>query len=230
MRILIVDDDPEIRATLAQILSDDGHEAVTVAEGREALAVVGADRFDLVLLDVVLPGIDGISLCVEIRRRSDVPIIILSARHSQLERVVSLRLGADAYVGKPFDVEELRLRVATLLRRAAPAAESEPLTFRSLRVEPRAGRAYVCDVPLALTPGEFKLLRALMRAGGSVIGRHDLAHFVNASDREGGRAIDVQVARLRRKLVQSGARDVAIATARGFGYRLAALEDEARIA
>src|SRR5437016_13891106 len=143
--------------------------------GRVALAVVGADRFDLVLLDVVLPGIDGISLCVEIRRRSDVPIIILSARHSQLERVVSLRLGADAYVGKPFGVEELRLRVATLLRRAAPAAESESVSFRSLRVEPRASRAYVCGVPLALTPGEFKLLRALMRAGGSVIGRHDLA-------------------------------------------------------
>ena len=95
-----------MRATVSQILHDDGHEVTCAADGREALAVVGADRFDLVLLDVVLPGIDGISLCVEIRRRSDVPIIILSARHSQLERVVSLRLGADAYVGKPFDVEE----------------------------------------------------------------------------------------------------------------------------
>ncbi|HEV8229875.1 MAG TPA: response regulator transcription factor [Candidatus Limnocylindria bacterium] len=219
MRTLIVDDERDTAEVVAAALSDDGH-AVRIAEnGREALATCGDWSPDLIVLDILMPGMDGLSICVEVRKHSTVPILILSARCGAMDRVIAIRLGADDFMTKPFDLEELRARVAALLRRSLGAARAAAeVVIGDLRVDLRAHRAFARDRELDLTAGEYRLLRELVASPGLVIRRTDLSATLGLA--AGSRGADIHVARLRRKFEEADLRVPTLETARGFGYRL----------
>jgi DNA-binding response OmpR family regulator len=223
-RILIVDDEPDVADLVGTILVDAGHEVRTITDARQAMGAFNEMRPDLVTLDVLMPSLDGISLCLELRRNSDVPVLFLSAKDDPPDRVVGLRIGADDYLGKPFDNDELAARVEALLRRdrsRAVQAKERQLRFGRFIIDLASMQAVAGDRQLPLTPTEFKLLRTLAADPGRVFTRDDLLvgvwSYKPGSDT---RLVDVHVGRLRKKLEQAGVTEVTIETARGFGYRL----------
>ena len=222
-RILVVDDDEALASSLAELLAEEGYSAETVTDSRRAVEVFGAYHPDLVILDVLMPSVDGISLCLQLRRESDVPVLFLSAKRDAPDRVVGLRIGADDYVGKPFDNDELLARVGALLRRgrvprAAPATQ---LRFGRFVIDLASVQAIAGEGQIALTPTEFKLLRTLAGEPGRVFTRDDLLTTVwGYEPGSDTRLVDVHVGRLRKKLQDAGVSEVAIETSRGFGYRL----------
>jgi DNA-binding response OmpR family regulator len=230
-RIMVVDDDADLAALVAALLRDAGHVADVVSDPRRALAACAELWPDLVILDVMMPGVDGITLCRQIRQLSDVPILFLSAKNGPSDRVIALRLGADDYVGKPFDTKELVTRVETLLRRARGSAR-EQLGVGSLVIDRPGLRALAAGRPIALTPIEFKLLCKLMEAPDRVVGRVDLlAHVWGAGLlAPNARVLDVHIGRLRRKLHDAGVQDVRIETKASTGYALVRVQPEASAA
>jgi DNA-binding response OmpR family regulator len=223
-RVMIVEDDPDIAMLLASILAEEDYATHVVTDSRQALQTFERIRPDIVTLDVMMPSLDGISLCLELRRNTDVPILFISAKKEVLDRVVGLRVGADDYLGKPFDNDELLARIEALLRRAQishDAAGSRQLRFGRFVVDTGSVQAIAGDRQVQLTPTEFKLLRTLAGEPGRVFTRDDLLTGVwgyePASDT---RLVDVHVGRLRKKLEDAVVTEVAIETARGFGYRL----------
>jgi DNA-binding response OmpR family regulator len=228
-RILVVDDEPAIREALSFALARDGCELQVAASIREAREAAGS--VDLIVLDLVLPDGAGLDFLRELRRGgSDVPVIVLTSRDEEKDRVLGLTLGADDYVVKPFSPREVAARVRAVLRRVRPIAETPddkpsedaPLTGpRSLRVEPRTRRAALGAVQLNLSRTEFNLLAPLMRAPGKVFERHDLLDAVWGQDVVvGERTVDVHIKALRRKLEEAAAAGELIETVRGVGYRL----------
>jgi len=223
-RILVVDDDPDVAGLVGTILEEAGHEVKTITDARHAMDAFNEFNPDLVTLDVLMPAVDGISLCLQLRRNSDVPVLFLSAKDDPPDRVVGLRIGADDYLGKPFDNDELTARVEALLRR--DRAHSDHSRDRQLRfgrfiIDLASLQAIAGDRHLPLTPTEFKLLRTLAGEPGRVFTRDDL--LVGVWSYEPGsdtRLVDVHVGRLRKKLEQAQVGEVSIETARGFGYRL----------
>ncbi len=215
MRILLVEDDDSIALPLAEGLRREGFAVERAATGAEALA---AELPDVVLLDLRLPDTDGLDVCRQLRARSDVPIIIVTARGEESDRVVGLELGADDYVVKPFGLRELIARVRAVTRRAvARTAAHEPLRVGALEVDERARRATLDGVELGLTPKEFDLLVALARDPGAALSRSRLLEDVWETTWYGSsKTIDVHVAALRRKLGDPGW----IETVRGVGFRL----------
>ena len=215
MRILIVEDEDGIAAPLAEGLGREGFEVMRAATGAEALA---APEPDLVLLDLRLPDIDGLDVCRRLRERSQVPIIIVTARAEEADRVVGLELGADDYVVKPFGLRELIARIRAVTRRSdEPDHVHAALRVGGLEVNGRARRAFLDGVELDLTPKEFELLTALARDPGAAISRRDLLNDVWETSWSGSsKTIDVHVASLRRKLGDPGW----IETVRGIGFRL----------
>ncbi|HKI91330.1 MAG TPA: response regulator transcription factor, partial [Gaiellaceae bacterium] len=217
MRILLVEDEDAIAEPLADGLRREGFEVERAATGSAALA---AAESDLVLLDLRLPDLDGLDVCRRLRERSDVPIIVVTARGEEADRVVGLELGADDYVVKPFGIRELIARIRAVTRRTSVRNSTvEPLRVGALEVDERARRATLDGRDLELTPKEFDLLAALARDPGAAISRRRLLEEVWETTWYGSaKTIDVHVAALRRKLGDPGW----IETVRGVGFRLRA--------
>jgi DNA-binding response OmpR family regulator len=223
--ILIVDDEDSVQKLLTYPLERDGFRVVAARDGEEALRLFAEEEVDLVVLDIMLPKLDGLEVCKRLRAESSVPIIMLTARDDEFDTVLGLELGADDYITKPFSIREFRSRVRALLRRAgAPrrdAAESEPLVAGSVTLDPDRREARVDGRSLDLTYVEFELLRTLVAQPGKVFSRRGLLQAIwgDSSYRE-PRTIDVHVRHLREKLEQDPSEPELILTVRGAGYRL----------
>ncbi|MET3178663.1 response regulator [Variovorax sp. NFACC27] len=216
--ILIVEDEPRMAALLADYLRASGYTSQWIANGLEAVPSVKARRPDLVLLDVMLPGQDGMSVCRELRQFSEVPVIMLTARVEEADRLMGLEIGADDYICKtPFSPREVVARVKALLRRSGYAArEASPL-----QIDAQAYKAAWQGTPLDLTPVEFRLLKALADARGRVLSRDRLLDHVHADQRAvTDRAVDSHVKNLRRKLDAASGGQELIRSIYGVGYRL----------
>jgi DNA-binding response OmpR family regulator len=218
--LLIVEDEQSVGDLVRRYFEHAGFEVVWVATGEEALAAFDARPFDCVVLDLGLPGIDGFEVCRELRRRSRVPVVILTAWDAEPDRVAGLEVGADDYVTKPFSPRELVARVKAVLRRIrwerGPAAA---VTIGDIELDQASREVTIAGRPLDLTAKEFDLLACLMENPGIVLSRNQLLERVwGAELPEGTRTVDVHVAQLRRKLE----RPDLIRTARGHGYKLAA--------
>ncbi|GAC1458755.1 MAG: MtrAB system response regulator MtrA [Candidatus Limnocylindrales bacterium] len=226
-RVLVVDDDTDIAMLVATVLREEGYTARVVTDSRQAVEAFGEFQPDIVTLDVMMPSVDGISLCLQLRRETLVPILFVSAKSDPPDRVVGLRIGADDYMGKPFDNNELVARVEALLRRGKQVlvGESDRRQIRhgTFVIDLGSMQAVQGDSQLPLTPTEFKLLRTLAGEPGRVFSRDDLLTGVwGYEPGSDTRLVDVHVGRLRKKLQDGGVTEVTIETSRGFGYRLIA--------
>jgi len=224
-RVLVVDDEPNIRRIVTSYLRADGFEVTEAPDGEEALAVFSRVRPDLVVLDVMMPGRDGIEILRELRRMSDVYVILLTARAEETDRVIGLSVGADDYVTKPFAAKELVARVKAVLRRSRhPSQEpsaGDVVEVGGLRVD--AGRHEVTrdGEPVTLTALEFDLLAALASQPGRVFSRRQLLERVWGWDHVGDeRVVDVHIRKLRRALGDDASDPRFVATVRGVGYKL----------
>jgi two-component system, OmpR family, response regulator len=228
--ILIVDDDAEIRSLLGEYFEKNGYRVKAVADGRGMRAALRSAHPDIVILDLMLPGEDGLALCRELRTRTNLPILMLTARGEETDRIVGLEMGADDYVAKPFHPRELLARVKSILRRA----RSLPENLQSERVKAFRFSGWTLDVAtrtltapdgvlVDLSGTEFRLLRTFVDHPDRTLSRDQLMELM--LDRDAGpfdRAIDVQVSRLRRRLRDNGKEPCLIKTVRGQGYVLAA--------
>ena len=225
--VLIVDDDVEIQELLCRYLSDFGFDAVGVGDGEEMRAAMTMRAFDVILLDLMLPGEDGLVLCRELRERSDIPIIMLTARGEASDRVVGLELGADDYVVKPFDTRELVARIHTILRRSKPqqvaekeATQSEHIAFADWKLDPTMRQLMSPQqMVVPLSNAEFRLLWAFLESPRKVLSRDQLmdaarGRFACAFDR----SIDLLVSRLRQKIKDNPKNPRLLKTVRGEGY------------
>lgn len=232
--MLVVDDDPKIRDLLRLYLERDGHQPLFAADGGEALALARQRRPALILLDVMLPGIDGFEVCRRLRDETTVPIVLLTARSGDSDKVVGLDIGADDYVVKPFSPRELMARIRVQLRRrASPIVDQPVLTADGLRLDPNAVELELDGHPIGITPIEFHLLLTLMRRPGRVYSRDELITAVHGDDDPGiiDRTVDVHLGRLRRKLGDDAASPRFIATVRTMGYKFVApVETKAAVA
>ena len=220
-RILLVDDERPIVESLRYALEKEGYEVVEAFDGSEALDLARAKSPDLVLLDIMLPGMSGFEVCRVLRKESAVPILMLTARSDEPDRVVGLDLGADDYITKPFSIREVLARVRAALRRSqAGVAATEVLQSGDLVMDLARHEVKVAEQRVQLPPRQFDLLRAFLSSPGRVLTREMLLRGVWGYDFGGeDRTVDVHVRWLRRKLLDAGSR-VAIETVRGVGYKL----------
>src|SRR3954451_1875089 len=217
--VLIVEDDDRIRLSLGLALDDEGYEVSSVATAEEALRLQQDRPSDTVLVDLMLPGMNGFECIRELRRLSDVPIIVVSARSDTHDVVAGLEAGADDYVVKPVKVKELSARLRALRRRTQPAPGAPPvLRFGSLTVVPDAGEVRLGGQPVALTRTEFRLLCVLAEQAGRVLSRSQLLEQVWQYEFGDVRLVDVHVARLRRKIERDPGDPEHVLTVRGIGY------------
>jgi DNA-binding response OmpR family regulator len=229
-RILYVEDEPSIAEPFRQALVREGFVATVAGTAREALDLVGELHPELVLLDLGLPDADGRDVCRELRRRSDVPIIMVTARDSEADRVLGLELGADDYVVKPFSAREVASRIRAVLRRTGPVLADpveRELRFDALRIDVAARRVFLAGTELELTRKEFELLVALAGRAGTVVSRERLMAEVWDTNWFGTtKTLDVHVGALRRKLGDDAAAPRWLHTVRGVGFRFAAAAEE----
>jgi DNA-binding response OmpR family regulator len=223
--ILLVDDEDSVQSLLTYPLERDGFRVVSARDGEEALRLFAAEPIDLVVLDIMLPKLDGLEVCKRLRAESSVPIIMLTARDDEFDTVLGLELGADDYITKPFSIREFRSRVRALLRRAGTsrggAPEAEALVSGNVSLDPDRRLATVDGKALDLTYVEFELLRTLVAQPGKVFSRRALLQAIwgDSAYRE-PRTIDVHVRHLREKIEQDPSEPQLILTVRGAGYRL----------
>ena len=225
-KILIVDDDNNIAELISLYLTKECYDTKIVNDGEEAVREFHSFQPNLILLDLMLPGMDGYQVCREIRHDSDVPIIMLSAKGEVFDKVLGLELGADDYITKPFSVRELAARVKSLLRRVAPQQESEPQTLRSgdIMIDITNYEAFKGGEKLSLTLKEFELLKVLVLSRGKVLTRDFLLDRIWGYEYYGEtRTVDVHIRHLRQKLGE----EPYIETVRGVGYRFVDREQEA---
>jgi two-component system phosphate regulon response regulator OmpR len=217
--LLVVDDDRRIRDLLSRFLLAEGYRVTTADTAADARAKLKGLHFDLLILDVMMPGENGFELARDLRSSSSVPIVMLTARDESQSRIEGLSLGADDYVGKPFEPRELSLRVANILKRARPAtpAAVETVSFGEFRFHIARGELKRGDTVVRLTDRERDMLRLLAAMPGETVPRLALAGNGGAT---GERAVDVQVNRLRRKIERDPANPLLVQTVRGIGYRL----------
>jgi DNA-binding response OmpR family regulator len=222
MRALLIDDDSELARLLADYFGPHGVELGAVETGALGLERLEVRTYDVVLLDVMLPGADGFEICRRIRRKHDVPIVMLTARGDDTDRIVGLELGADDYLPKPFNPRELLARVRAVMRRARPGAVSERLTVGTLEVDVPGHRVTVGGKEVSLTSFELRLLVALARRAGETVPREELASALKGGvyDPSVDRSLDVHVSHLRQKLGDDAREPKMIRTVRGVGYVL----------
>ena len=219
--VLLVEDDRKLAELTREYLAGHGVEVTVVADGKRGLEQALQGRWDAVLLDLMLPGMDGLSVCRELRSRSDVPILVITARGEEADRVMGLELGADDYLAKPFGPRELLARLRAVTRRAKGKAgpSTAPVRVGALSLDPAARRAVLDGRELALTGYEFDLLRALAERAGRILSREQLMELAKGNAEEAfDRSIDVHVSRLRQKLGDDPRRPRLIKTVRGAGY------------
>jgi two-component system OmpR family response regulator len=222
--VLLVEDDVRLATLTREYLESHGLAVVHVSDGRRGQDEALSGRYDAVLLDLMLPGKDGLEVCREIRARSDVPVLVLTARGEEADRVMGLELGADDYLAKPFSPRELLARIRALVRRAKGRAgpAREAVRVGGLLVDPAARRVTLDGREVPLTGYEFALLHALARRAGRVLAREQLMELAKGSAEDAfDRSIDVHVSRLRQKLGDDPKRPRLIKTVRGAGYVLA---------
>jgi len=227
-RILVVDDEEAILEFVSYNLRKEGYEVSVAQDGDEALELAGRSEFDLIILDIMLPGADGYEVCRKLRSKSSTPILFLSARDTELDKVVGLELGGDDYLAKPFGIRELQARVKALLRRSSPAPREasgvpgDVLEAQGITLDEGAHTAFFGKKDLDLTPREFELLATLMRYPGKVLTREQLLkqawgwEFLVET-----KTVDTHVKRLRDKLEAVDADPGIVETVRGYGYRIA---------
>jgi DNA-binding response OmpR family regulator len=223
-RLLLVEDDDTVRDTLALNLRAEGYEVETAADGEEGLRLARQAPPDLLILDVMLPKLDGLTVCRMVRRESQVPILLLTARGTETDKIIGLESGADDYIVKPFSLGELLARVRAALRRGRAAAPaSNELVSGDLRLDLLARRAFVAGKEIQLAPREFDLLTTLMRNRGAVLTRDLLLARVWGDDYPGDpRTVDVHIRWLRQKVENDPSNPQRIQTVRGVGYRFEA--------
>jgi DNA-binding response OmpR family regulator len=221
-KVLVVDDEPTLVATLKYNLEREGYHVIAAADGEAGLSAARANRPDLILLDLLLPVMDGLEVCRILRREMTTPILMLTAKTDEIDKVVGLELGADDYVTKPFSMRELLARVRALLRRAetAPAAETEVLVAGELQVDLRRREASRGGQALPLKPKEFELLAFFLRNRGRAFTRDQLLNQIWGYDFVGDtRTVDVHIRWLRQKTEDVPAKPSRFITVRGVGYR-----------
>jgi DNA-binding response OmpR family regulator len=222
-RILLVDDEQAVQTLLTYPLRKDGYEVVPAHDGREALDLFSTGRFDLVVLDIMLPKLDGIEVCRRLRSRSQVPIIMLTAKDDEIDKVIGLEMGADDYITKPFSVREFRSRVKAALRRSGMVrgvAAEEPILSGDLRLDFERRVVAMRERPIRLTYVEFEILAALAGSPGRVFTREALLEQVwGDSAYRDPRTVDVHIRHLREKLERDPKHPEYLFTVRGVGYR-----------
>ena len=227
--VLIVEDDPNTAALVQTYLERDGFQTILAADGETALRLASRHKPGFVILDLMLPQLDGWEVCRQLRTFSDVPILMLTAREEEIDRVTGLSLGADDYVVKPFSPRELVARVKAILRRMRPvkAVHGSRLSCNGLVVDPEKHSVRLDDSPIELTGSEYKLLIALMSAPGRVFSRLELlGHFYRDGETVVDRVIDVHIGNLRQKIETDPANPRFIFTVRGFGYKFCECEGQ----
>jgi DNA-binding response OmpR family regulator len=220
--VLIVEDDRNTAALIKTYLEKEGFQTVVVFDGEEALEMIKTSNPGFVILDIMLPKMDGWEVCRRLRSFSDVPVLMLTAREEEIDRVLGLSLGADDYVVKPFSPRELLERVKAILRRARPVQSSkvELLAMGGLVLDPEKLKVTLHGKTILLTSHEYKLLYALMRSPGRVFSRSELLdHFYQHGEVVVDRVIDVHIGKLRQKIEKDPSSPQYIQTVRGFGYR-----------
>jgi DNA-binding response OmpR family regulator len=232
-KILVVDDEPAITDVLAYNLTRAGHQPIVAHDGRHALDLIRAESPDLVILDLMLPGVDGLEVCRQVRKRSDLPIVMLTARDEEIDRVLGLELGADDYVVKPFSVRELMARVKAVLRRTRPVTEGPATEAAQLEPGPVLHSGGLCldlarhaaswqGTPFELTAIQFDVLRVMLAQPERVFTREELLNQVWGYDFYGDtRTVDSTIKRLRARLREVAPGSELIVTVRDVGYKLA---------
>jgi DNA-binding response OmpR family regulator len=227
-RVLLIDDDEALGGLLTDYLGQFGFGVRAMTDPEEGLRALRADPPDIVVLDVMMPGLDGFAVCRKVRESSRVPIVMLTARGGVMDRIVGLELGADDYLPKPFEPRELVARLQAVLRRGAPPeAAADAVRVGALEVDWSAHRARLDGRPLELTTAEFTLLGLLVRNRRSALSRDRILEATRGLDWEAfDRSVDVLVSRLRQKLGDDPRRPTFIKTVRGLGYRFIGGDDE----
>jgi two-component system, OmpR family, response regulator len=220
-KLLVVDDDPRLLELLAEYLGGRGFEVATAPDGEKGLDVVRMGGVDLVVLDVMMPGKDGFEVCREIRKTSQVPVVMLTARGDDTDRIVGLEIGADDYLAKPFNPRELLARINAVMRRTRDDRTTDSETFEAagIRVDVARREASVGGQTIELTTTEFDILRALVSSAGRVIPRERLMELARGEEWAAyDRGVDVHISHLRRKLGDDPRQPKLIKTVRGIGY------------
>lgn len=226
-KILVVDDDRKTVELVRMYLESEGYFVFPAYDGQEALHIAKKHQPNLIVLDLMLPRVDGMEVCRAIRKQSQVPIIMLTARTTEEDKLLGLNSGADDYIVKPFSPREVLARVKAVLRRASASPEADtnmsgPLSFRNLRVDPARHEATIGEASLTLTPKEFSLLTMFTGNPGRLFSRAELLAGAFGKDYEGlERTVDVHVMNLRKKIEELPEVEVAIQTVYGKGYKLA---------
>jgi len=220
LRILVVEDDINIAELVQIYLEDSGYEVYLASDGNEAIKLFKEKSPSLVILDIMLPGKDGFEVCKEIRKSSSSPIIVLSAKDSETDKVLGLELGADDYLTKPFSPRELLARVKAVLRRSYASEEPKAFSFKDLQIDLEKCEVKLSGKTLLLTKAEFKILKLLASHPGRVYSRERLLEEISGEEAFGDcRAVDVHIKHLREKLGDDPYKPKFIETVRGFGYR-----------
>jgi two-component system response regulator RegX3 len=228
-RLLVVDDEDAILEFVSFNLRKEGYDVTTARDGDEALALAALNTFDLVILDIMLPGTDGFEVCRRLRAKGDVPVLFLSARDTELDKVVGLEIGGDDYLAKPFGIRELQARVKALLRRSASARRStgaegemgEVFEVAGIHLDEDSHDVNSGGTPIDLTPREFELLACLMRHNGKVLSRDQLLRQAWGWEIVvETKTVDTHIKRLRDKLEAAGLDPDIVETVRGYGYRI----------
>lgn len=229
-RLLVVDDEEAILEFVSFNLRKEGYEVTTARDGDEALALAAAQPFDLVILDIMLPGTDGFEVCRRLRAKGEVPVLFLSARDTELDKVVGLEIGGDDYLAKPFGIRELQARVKALLRRSASTKRSpaglegsggEVFEVGGIHLDEDSHDVTFGSTSIDLTPREFELLACLMRHNGKVLSRDQLLRQAWGWEIVvETKTVDTHIKRLRDKLEAAGVDPEIVETVRGYGYRL----------
>jgi len=225
-RVLLIEDDSRLAGMVETYLGGAGYVVTRAADGRSGIERHKAEAFDLVVLDLMLPDIDGLDVCRTIRSRSDTPILMLTARGDAMDRVVGLEMGADDYLPKPFEPRELLARMKAILRRGRGSEQSEVLRFGRLDIDVAAHQARLDDAPVDLTGYQFALLLELARHAGRVMTRDALMDLLRNERLEAfDRSIDVQISRIRQAIEDNPKKPRRIITIRGSGYVFARAQD-----